>query len=75
MVTEFQLMDAAGKVIANGEIDGEVYRAFSSESSTDCEEFETLEDMYAKCGGVAIQPMMFETHARTRQISMFRKKE
>ena len=75
MVTEFQLMDAAGKVIANGEIDGEIYRVFSSESSTDCEEFETLEDMYAKCGGVAIQPMMFETQARTRQISMFRKKE
>ena len=75
MVTEFQLMDAFGKVIANGEIDGEIYRIFSSKSSPDCEEFETLEEMYAKTGGVAIQPMMFETQARTRQISMFQKKE
>ena len=75
MVTEFQLMDAVGKIIANGEIDGEIYRVFSSESSTDCEEFETLEDMYAACGGVAIQPMMFETQARTRQMSIFSKKE
>ena len=74
MVTEFQLMDAVGKVIANGEIDGEIYRVFSSKSSADCEEFETLEDMYAKCGGVAIQPMMFEIQPRTRQISIFDKK-
>ena len=75
MVTEFQLMDAVGNVIANGEIDGDIYRVFSSKSSTECEEFETLEDMYAKSGGVAIQPMMFETQARARQISMFSKKE
>ena len=75
MVTEFQLMDAVGKVIANGEIDGDIYRVFSSESSAECEEFESLEDMYAKCGGVAIQPMMFDTQARTRQISMFSKKK
>ena len=75
MVTEFQLMDDVGNVLAHGEIDGDMYRVFSSESSTECQEFETLEEMYAKTGGVAIQPMMFETQARTRQLSMFRKKE
>ena len=75
MVTQFQLMDDSGTVLAHGEIDGDIYRVFSSESSTECEEFESLEDMYAKCGGVAIQPMMFETPARTRQISMFSKKK
>ena len=75
MITEFQLMDDVGKVIANGEIDGEIYRVFASKSSAECEEFESLEEMYAKTGGVAIQPMMFETQARTRQISMFQKKE
>ena len=75
MVTEFQLMDSNGNVIGHGEIDGEIYRVFASKSSAECEEFESLEEMYAACGGVAIQPMMFETQARTRQISMFSKKE
>ena len=75
MVTKFQLVDSEGKIIADGEIENDVYRLFSPEASNDCQEFENLEDMFEKSGGVGIQPMLFETPARTRQLGLFSKKE
>lgn len=69
MITEFQLMSSDGKVLAYGEIDNDIYRLFSDDFPTGYKEFETLEEMFAVCGGVAIQPKMFETPARTRQLT------
>ena len=75
MVNQFQLVSGEGKVLAHGEIDGETgsetYRVFSREAPNEYQEFSTLEDMFATCGGVAIQPMLFETPARTRQPNLF----
>lgn len=71
MITEFRLMSREGEVLALGEIDGDLYRLFSSDFPTGFREFETLEDMFEVCGGVAIQPSMFETPARTRQPELF----
>ena len=68
MVTEFELIDAAGKVLARGEIDNGIYRLFSEKNQSEYQEFETLELMFAASGGVAIQPWLFETPARTRQL-------
>lgn len=70
MVTEFELLDAAGKVLARGEIENDVYRVFSNKSPSDCEEFESLTEMLAKYGGVGIQPSMFKAPARTRQLTL-----
>ena len=70
MVTQFQLIDDNGTVLAHGEIDGDIYRVFTSETSTECEEFGSLEAMYAECGGSAIQPYLFETPPRTRQLNL-----
>ena len=75
MVTKFQLLDSEGKVIADGEIENGMYRVFSAEAPNEYEEFENIEDMFAKSGGVGIQPMLFETPARTRQLGLFSKKE
>lgn len=70
MVTEFQLMSGDGKVLAYGEIDGKIYRVFADRQSSECQEFESLPDLYAACGGVAIQPSLFETAARARQLNL-----
>ena len=75
MVTKFQLIDSEGKVLADGEIENGIYRVFSSEFPNGYAEFENLEDMFAKCGGVAIQPMLFESPARTRQLDLFGNEE
>lgn len=75
MVTEFQLMSRDGKVLAHGEIDNDIYRLFSDDFPTGYKEFQTLEEMFAECGGVAIQPAMFETPARTRQLTLGDKKK
>ena len=75
MVTKFQLIDSEGKVLADGEIENGIYRVFSSEFSNGYAEFENLDDMFAKCGGVAIQPMLFESPARTRQLDLFGNEE
>ena len=71
MVTKFELIDATGKVLAQGEIDNGIYRLFSEKNPSEYQEFETLEEMFATAGGVAIQPWMFETPARTRQEQLF----
>lgn len=70
MVREFQLMDRAGKVIGHGEIDGDVYRLFSQAVATQCEEFESLEAMLAASGGAGIQPALFDSPARPRQLNL-----
>ena len=70
MITQFQLIDDNGTVLAHGEIDGNIYRVFTSESSTECQEFASLKAMYATCGGSAIQPYLFETPPRTRQLNL-----
>lgn len=70
MVTEFQLVDRVGKVLGEGEIENDVYRLFSAEFPNGYKEFETLEAMLAECGGVAIQPQMFPSPARTRQLGL-----
>ena len=79
MVKQFQLVSGEGKVLAHGEIDdetgSETYRVFSREAPNECQEFDTLEEMFATCGGVAIQPSLFDTPARTRQLGMFSEKE
>ena len=69
MVTTFELMDSLGKVIAYGEIDGDIYRVFASKQTSECQEFDNMEDMFAACGGVGIQPSLFETSARDRQLN------
>ena len=72
-ITQFQIMDLAGDAIADGEIDNGIYRVFSDKHPSECEEFKNLPDMLAKCGGIAIQPMLFDTPARTRQEQLFQK--
>ena len=75
MVTKFQLIDSEGKVLADGEIENGIYRVFSSEFSNGYAEFENLDDLFATCGGNAIQPEMFSSPASTRQLGLFSKKE
>lgn len=71
MVTRFKLIDAEGKAIANGEIDGGVYRVFVDDGMIDHKEFDTLEEMLAECGGMTIQEEMFQMPSRTRQLGLF----
>ena len=69
-VTQFHIMDIAGNAIADGEIDGGIYRVFSKVRPTECEEFKNLPDMLEKCGGIAIQPSLLPSPARTRQLTL-----
>ncbi|MCY3739955.1 MAG: hypothetical protein OXH00_02935 [Candidatus Poribacteria bacterium] len=72
MVKEFQLMDSVGKVIGHGEIDGDVYRLFSQDAVPNAyKEFESLETMLAASGGTGIQPALFDSPARPRQLNLF----
>lgn len=71
MITKFHLVDGSGNVLGEGEIENGVYRLFSDAFSNGYEEFKTLEEMFAACGGIAIQPQMFQTPARTRQLGLF----
>ena len=84
MITQFRLVDRVGKVLGEGEMENvearhhddsdrvtsTVYRLFSPDLPDGYAEFETLEAMFAQCGGVAIQPQMFPTPARTRQLGL-----
>lgn len=70
MVKEFQLMDKIGKVIGHGEIDGDVYRLFSQSVPTQYEEFESLEALLAATNGTSIQPALFDSPARPRQLNL-----
>jgi len=70
MVREFQLMDRAGNVIGHGEIDGDVYRLFSEAVATQYEEFQSLEALLAASGSTGIQPALFDSPARPRQLNL-----
>lgn len=70
MVTQFQVMDLAGDAIADGEIEDGIYRVFSESDPNDCKEFKSLPEMLEACGGIAIQPVLFETPPRTRQLNL-----
>ncbi|MDE0016827.1 MAG: hypothetical protein OXU51_11610 [Candidatus Poribacteria bacterium] len=70
MVKEFQLMDSVGKVIGHGEIDGDVYRLFSKAVPTQYEEFESLGALLTASGGTGIQPALFDSPARPRQLNL-----
>lgn len=63
-------MDAVGNVIGYGEMDGDIYRVFENKHTADCQEFENLETLLAACGGVGIQPSLFETPPRARQLNL-----
>lgn len=72
MITKFHLVDGVGKVLGEGEETASgVYRFFSDAFANGYKEFETLEEMFAECGGIAIQPQMFQTPARPRQLDLF----
>lgn len=72
MITKFHLVDGMGKVLGEGEIEnGNLYRFFSTEFPNGYKAFKTLEEMFAACGGIAIQPQMFPSPARTRQLGLF----
>ncbi len=70
MVTEFEVLDAVGKVLATGEIDDGIYRVFMDADSSHCEEYKDVSEVLKACGGTGLQPMMFPTPARTRQLKM-----
>ena len=71
MVKEFQLLNGVGKVIGHGEIDGDVYRLFSQDSvPNEYEEFESLEALFTASGGTGIQPALFDSPARPRQLNL-----
>ena len=70
MVTTFEIMDSQGKVIGFGEIDGDVYRVFKNAITSECQEFDSIESMLAVCGGTGIQPSLFESPPRDRQLNI-----
>ena len=71
MVTEFDLLNEEGKVIGRGEIDGDIYRLFpTNKHATACKEYTDLSVMLSESGGHTIQPYLFETQARTRQLNI-----
>jgi len=71
MITEFQLIDTQGNILAEGEIDGDIYRLFSADLSGGYQEFQSLKELFKTCGGHVIQPALFQTPARTRQLRVF----
>ena len=101
MITEFQILDAEGNVIGEGETDGDIaesgefceasvrktlpsvwkpsrtevatfrYRVFSADLSGGYQEFERLKELFVACGGTAIQPALFQSPARARQLRVF----
>ena len=68
MITEFDLLDSNGRVVAHGEIDDGVHRVFGK--GQDYEEFQSGTALLETYTGHAIQPHLFETYARTRQLKM-----
>lgn len=71
MITQFQILDTEGNVIGHGEMDGDIYRVFSADLAGGYQEFESLKEMFAECGGHAIQPELFESPACARQLQIF----
>ena len=74
MVTEFELVDIDGNVVGQGEISSDgVYLVFSSKFEGGVKEFEGLGEMFAACGAIAMQPALFQTPPRTKQLGLFQK--
>lgn len=72
MTTKVLTNKMATTVSAEGEeTENGVYCLFSDEFPNGYKEFKTLEAMFKQCGSVAIQPQMFQTPARTRQLGLF----
>ena len=65
MITEFTLLDAHGKVLKRGEIDGDIYRVFDNNNAYT--EYPSVAAMCAATGGVSIQPMLLPSAPRSRQ--------
>lgn len=74
MITQFELIDSVGKVLARGEIDGDIYRVFSQEFLGGYKEFKDTAEIFARWQGCAIQPEMFQTPADTRQLTLLDEK-
>lgn len=55
----------------HGEIDNNIYRVFSDQFLGGYKEFENTADLFAACGGCAIQPEMFQLPVDTRQLGLF----
>ena len=70
MVTEFEVLDKVGKVLATGEIDNGIYRVFSNVNTSHCTEYKDVAAVLKACGGTGLQPKMFPTQARTRQLDL-----
>ncbi len=85
-VIKFQLIDRVGNILMHGEIDNSevshhddrnrttsrtIYRVFSDKFLGGCKEFEDTAEIFAACGGCAIQPEMFQLPADTRQLGLF----
>ncbi|MDE0423522.1 MAG: hypothetical protein OXN25_01500 [Candidatus Poribacteria bacterium] len=71
MVTQFQLVDRAGNIVAHGEIDGDIYRVFDKVFLGGYIEFKDTAELFAAYAGCAIQPEMFQTCADTLQMTLF----
>lgn len=72
MIREFEVLDVSGDRLMHGEIDGNIYRVFSDKFENGFQEFSELSELLDVCGGFCIQPVLFETEARPRQLSLFR---
>lgn len=75
MVTQFQLVDRAGNIVAHGEIDGDIYRVFDEALLGGQKDFKDTAAIFAVYPGCAIQPEMFQTAADTRQMTLFQPAE
>ena len=71
MVTQFQLVDRSGNIVAHGEIDNEIYRVFDKVFVGGYIEFKDTEAVFAAYAGCAIQPELFQSCADTRQMALF----
>lgn len=49
----------------------DIYRVFSDQFLGGCREFKDTAEIFAACGGCAIQPEMFQTPAGARQWTLF----
>ena len=71
MVTQFQLVNPSGNIVAHGEIDDGIYRVFDKVFVGGYIEFKDTDAVFAAYAGCAIQPEMFQTCADTRQMALF----
>ena len=68
MLREFLIIDVHGRVLAEGEQDGLIYRVFTADRGT--LEFEDVSDMHAELGGIGIQMRLLPS-GEPRQLTLF----